>query len=136
MKKKYIIWAVVLVLVVAAVVVFAGLRKPTGPAGSLGIFGQGSEDIPFADKYLDLKISQTGFSPEKFRARKSDQLHITLINEDKENHNTLKFEDLPFDAIVPNDGKVTFTVIVPSEPGEYVFYTDVGEKRTGVLIVE
>lgn len=147
MNKKNIIIAI------AVVILAGGAFWFLNSGGSISEIGKGIgglsnryNDLPIVTGGdINLEISADGFKPNKFVVSAGQQLTFVVTNKQVDSHAVIKFED-PLIAsqfsvvpIIPIglNSKQTVTFIVPKTPDkEYVFYTDVGEKRTGVFIVK
>ncbi|MBN2198093.1 cupredoxin domain-containing protein [Candidatus Wolfebacteria bacterium] len=144
-SKKYIYILIAVIIIIAAGLVFYSYQKDGGLSftESIGnIIKNSGEDKNIASPEngeIELKISTDGFNPDKFRVKRNTLINVSLINEEQDMPNSLRFDDEALSAFMimaPAGGTQKITLVSPDKIGEYVFFTDIGERREGIMIVE
>jgi hypothetical protein len=145
-KYLYILMAVVIIIVVGLVIYYQQAGKISLPESITNLAGPAGTDTGGKDGNSDLnegkvelRISADGFKPDKFHVKKLIPVDITLINEEKDMPNSLRFEDgalSTYMIMAPSNGTQKITLVPPDKAGKYVFFTDIGNRREGVMIVE
>ncbi len=88
----------------------------------------GESDAPAGT--IPLRITMSGFSPDRLQAAAGEPINVTLVNPDNSHHpdgggwHSFVLEALSVSVRVPPESTKTF-VIPAAEPGEYRWYCDV-----------